>query len=330
MLLCLLLTSSAPVPPRAAAAAATAAAAIICRYTWDVQEGDVIVAASDGLFDNLWDDELLALLPQGLLGAPPPLDSTCSLTGMDSLGRSAGKKLLRSRSFAALTRSSSTASVQGGSTNAAAAAASGGLAAASSTGCPLPPASAAAAAAAAASIGGSNATMPRSSSTSQLASWSAKQFRSWGRSRGGKAATAMAAAYVLSENGVFADDAATAAAAAAGGAAAKRPASPAEVSAADVTRAAELLAAAAAAHAADKEFKSPWSVAAGKAYGLLARLFAKGGKMDDITCVVAVVQDAAKAKAIAEAAAADTAVSDSSAESSLGMNSDEAASPVSL
>ena len=71
------------------------------------------------------------------------------------------------------------------------------------------------------------------------------------------------------------------------------PSRPAEAGPEDVARAAELLAATAAAHAADKEFKSPWSVSAGKAYGLLARLFAKGGKMDDVTCVIAVVQDAA-------------------------------------
>jgi hypothetical protein len=74
-----------------------------------------------------------------------------------------------------------------------------------------------------------------------------------------------------------------------------------------VLKAAELLAAAAAAHAADKEYKSPWSVAAGRAYGLLARLFAKGGKMDDITCVVAVVQDAQKSIP-AEAAPAQAAL----------------------
>lgn len=39
----------------------------------------------------------------------------------------------------------------------------------------------------------------------------------------------------------------------------------------------------------DKEMRTPWSVAAGKHAGLLARLFARGGKQDDITVVVAIV-----------------------------------------
>jgi hypothetical protein len=136
------------------------------------------------------------------------------------------------------------------------------------------------------------------------------------------------AGYSLAENDVFAEAAVAAAPA--------KPASPADVSPSDVTRAAELLAAAAAAHAADKEFRSPWSVAAGKAFGLLARLFAKGGKMDDITCVVAVVQDAgkARAKAAAEAEAAKAARaaargSRSPVSSSLGTASPDSSTPVS-
>jgi hypothetical protein len=276
-----------------------------------VQEGDIIVAASDGLFDNLWDEELLALLPQGLLGAPPPLDSSISLTGMDSLGRSAGKKLLfRSRSFAALTRSSSTAGMQ----------------AAASAPAPAAPEQQQGGAAGA---GGSGSSLPRSRSTSQIASWGAKKL-SWGRSKGAKAAAAVAnAGYSLAEG----DECAEAAAAAAP----PKPASPADVSPSDVTRAAELLAAAAAAHAADKEFRSPWSVAAGKAFGLLAQLFAKGGKMDDITCVVAVVQDAgkARAKAAAEAEAAKAARTAarggnrSPVSSSLGTASPDSSTPVS-
>ncbi|KAF6262026.1 hypothetical protein COO60DRAFT_1625107 [Scenedesmus sp. NREL 46B-D3] len=185
-------------------------------------------------------------------------DSSSSLTGMDSLGRSAGKKLLsRSRSFAALTRSNSTAGM---------------------------PAAAAVAAQeqqqqqGAADAGGSS-SLTRSRSTSHIASWGARKL-SWGRSKGAKAAAAAAAGCSLAEDDVFTEGAAAAAAAAA---APPKPASPADVAPSDVARAAELLAAAAAAHAADKEFRSPWSVAAGKAFGLLARLFAKGGKMDDIT-----------------------------------------------
>ncbi len=58
--------------------------------------------------------------------------------------------------------------------------------------------------------------------------------------------------------------------------------------------AAEKLAKTLAAHAhknaADKDYRSPWSVAAGREAGLLARLFAKGGKMDDVCCVASIVQ----------------------------------------
>lgn len=54
--------------------------------------------------------------------------------------------------------------------------------------------------------------------------------------------------------------------------------------------AAHALATAAFANAQDRDIKSPWSVAAGEHAGLLARLFAKGGKMDDITVVVGLVR----------------------------------------
>ena len=57
-------------------------------------------------------------------------------------------------------------------------------------------------------------------------------------------------------------------------------------------RAAEALAAAAFRNARDDGYRSPWAAAAGR-QGLLARLFARGGKMDDVTVVVAVVADAA-------------------------------------
>jgi len=58
-------------------------------------------------------------------------------------------------------------------------------------------------------------------------------------------------------------------------------------------RAANALAQAAFRNAGDEAFKSPWAAAAGR-QGLIARLFAKGGKMDDCTCVVAVVADAGR------------------------------------
>lgn len=252
----------------------------VCRYAWDVQEGDVIVAASDGLFDNLWDDELLQLLQQGLLGISP-LDSVSSLSSMDSLGRSAGKRLLRSRSFAALSRSSSGT----------------GLHSSASSPAGVP---------ATAATGGSNSNegMSRSRSTSNIASWGAKQLRQW-KGKGSKLphTTAVnAAQYSVAEgceDGPDSDVAANVDQSTVVPATPPKPKTTSDCCAEDVTRAAALLAAAAAAHAADKEFKSPWSVAAGKAYGLLARLFAKGGKMDDITCVVAVVRDAGKLAAAA-------------------------------
>jgi hypothetical protein len=54
---------------------------------------------------------------------------------------------------------------------------------------------------------------------------------------------------------------------------------------------ADTLAAVGHEHAGDSGFRSPWSVAAGRQGGLLGRLFAsRGGKMDDITVLVASVQ----------------------------------------
>ncbi|KAF8062670.1 IFT46 [Scenedesmus sp. PABB004] len=245
------------------------------RYVWDVQEGDIVVAASDGLYDNLWDDELLALLQQGLLGAAP--------LGGGALPGATDKKLGRGRGRAGLTRSASATSALPGAGDGAA-------------------------------PGGAGGAMQRSRSTSQIGAWGAKQLRAWGGR--GKARASASDLEGLAEEGSgdaaaaggagSGLSAAAAAAAAAGGGVRART-SPADALHADVSRAAELLAAAAAAHAADKEFKSPWSVAAGKAYGLLARLFAKGGKMDDITVVVAVVQDAGKAAALAAGGAGGAA-----------------------
>jgi hypothetical protein len=237
------------------------------------------VAASDGLFDNMWDDELVALLQHGLLGIQP-LEPPASLSRADSLSSIGGSTRgankmpgLRGRH----SRSSSTSQLPA-------------LTSAPSTGS-LPVFAASAAAAEGREEGGADARaggMPRSRSTSQLSNWGAKQLRKW---KGGASHSKLVSLPATAE-------AADAAAAAQQGGE-QRPQSPAEVGLDAIARAAELLAAAAAAHAGDKEFKSPWSVAAGRAYGLLARLFAKGGKMDDITCVVAVVQDAERAAAAA-------------------------------
>jgi hypothetical protein len=66
---------------------------------------------------------------------------------------------------------------------------------------------------------------------------------------------------------------------------------PGEASPEQLQELADALAAVAYEHAADPGFRSPWSTAASKQGGLLGRLFAsKGGKMDDITVLVAAVQ----------------------------------------
>jgi hypothetical protein len=72
---------------------------------------------------------------------------------------------------------------------------------------------------------------------------------------------------------------------------------PAPLTAAELAqRAADALTRAAFRNAQDDAFKSPWAAAAGR-QGLIARLFAKGGKMDDCTCVVAIVRDAGAVEA---------------------------------
>lgn len=236
-----------------------------CRYNWQVQEGDVIVAASDGLYDNLWDDELIQLLQHGLLGIQP-LESVGSLSRVDSVSSigstKGGRKLgLRGKH----SRSNSTSQLPT-------------LLSSPSNAVPVF-AAAATADDTSNEADAKSSRMTRSRSTSHLSSWGAKQFRSWKNKASGKLLQqhSAAAAIPLSVSEQQEPQ--------------QPPRTMLEVTAADIARAAELVAAAAAAHAADKEFKSPWSVAAGRAYGLLARLFAKGGKMDDITCVVAVVQD---------------------------------------
>lgn len=275
-------------PDQCCACVCPSSCRVVCcpgRYTWQVQEGDVIVAASDGLYDNLWDEELIQLLQQGLLGIQP-LQTAASLSRTDStasLGSTKGGRKLGLRGKH--NRSNSTSQLPTLLT--------------SSSSTALPVVAAAAAVAAddttpEADTQGSH--MTRSRSTSYLSSWGAKQLRSWKNKSSGKlqqlaqqhsAAAAIPSVAELQE--------------------AQQPLrTMAEVTAADISRAAELVAAAAAAHAADKEFKSPWSVAAGRAYGLLARLFAKGGKMDDITCVVAVVQDVSRVASAQHSTAAPT------------------------
>lgn len=38
------------------------------RYSWDVQDGDILIAGSDGLFDNLWQHHMLPLAHEALSG----------------------------------------------------------------------------------------------------------------------------------------------------------------------------------------------------------------------------------------------------------------------
>lgn len=267
--------------PCPAAIAAAARHQTYCRYTWQMQEGDIIIAASDGLFDNIWDDELVQLLQHGLLGIQPlePAGSLSRVDSVSSIGSTKGSRKLGLRGKHS--RSNSTSQLP-----------------TLLSGSSLPVFAAAATDAVpddgAAGGEGKASKMPRSRSTSHLSSWGAKQFRSWKNKASGKLLQQHSAAAAIPSVAELQD---------------VQRRNPAEVSAADIARAAELVAAAAAAHAADKEFKSPWSVAAGRAYGLLARLFAKGGKMDDITCVVAVVQDTARLSA---AAAADAGLASSS------------------
>jgi hypothetical protein len=54
-------------------------------------------------------------------------------------------------------------------------------------------------------------------------------------------------------------------------------------------QAAQLIAQRAYANSHDNNMKTPWAAAVGKHAGLLARLFARGGKQDDITVVVGIV-----------------------------------------
>jgi hypothetical protein len=262
-----------------------------------VQEGDVIVAASDGLYDNLWDEELVQLLQQGLLGIQP-LESAASLSRVDSvssIGSSRGARKLglpgkhsRSNSTSQLPTLVSSASN-------------------------VMPVFAAAATADDTSheADAKSSRMTRSRSTSHLSSWGAKQFRSWKNKASGKLLQQHSAAAAVPSSVCEQEELQ------------QPPRTMLEVTAADIARAAELVAAAAAAHAADKEFKSPWSVAAGRAYGLLARLFAKGGKMDDITCVVAVVQDVTRqAQPVPASQASDAAAAGAPSSSDMSPSDD--------
>lgn len=184
------------------------------RYTFDVAPGDVIVAGSDGLFDNMWDDEMLNVIH-------------------DTLGTRDMSAATASESHVTLTRHGS-ADVINHKKN------------------PM-----------AAAVSAAKAAFARSASTGL-----AGLGRHSRNASNASAVDALVSTNSIDQSSVFTTS--------------------------DAQRAAEALANRAFENAQDKEYKSPWSVAAGKNYGLLARLFAKGGKMDDITVVVAIVQDASK------------------------------------
>ena len=189
------------------------------RYTLAVQPGDIIVAGSDGLFDNLWEEELLELLSEAQSGR-----AALSNGGDGKMKRSSSFNRLAQvgkSTFKAMKRVASTPVVQ--------------------------------------------EALPQSASSPSLLSVGAGEGVVGSGDSSGSEDSLMGVVGLK-----------------------KVAYTPEEVA----ERAAKLLAKRASGHAADKEFKSPWAVAAGKTYGLMAKIFAKGGKMDDVTVVVAVVQEA--------------------------------------
>jgi hypothetical protein len=243
------------------------------------------VAGSDGLFDNMWDAQLLSILAAALSEQPP------------------GAAVPRAASPPRLRRTSS------------------GLRAAFSRRGREAPAHPAAAA------GADRPPQPPQAPQSHGVGGGIRLFRS--RSRGSTASLADMSASVSSlansstlslpelacapsEDGfgaramsVISSQSSGALTECGGGDASAGEAAP-PVPATLVQRAADALARAAHRNAGDEHFKSPWAAAAGR-QGLLARLFAHGGKMDDCTCVVAMVRDAASAAAASTGVAAAAA-----------------------
>jgi hypothetical protein len=194
------------------------------RYTLAVQPGDIIVAGSDGLFDNLWEEELLELISEAQSGRAALVSAASGGDGKMKRSSSFNRLAQVGKStFKAMKRVASTPVVQ-------------------------------------------QEGLPQSASSPSLLS------------SAGEAAVVGSPGSSGSEDSML------------GVVGVKKVVE--GYSAEEVAeRAAKLLAKRASGHAADKEFKSPWAVAAGKTYGLMAKIFAKGGKMDDVTVVVAVVQD---------------------------------------
>jgi hypothetical protein len=253
----------------------------------------VIIAASDGLFDNMWDEQLLSVLG-GALGWP--------VTAAAAAARGAPEKPLHRRSlsfksFSSWGRLSQAATHQAAAQQASAAA---------------QPAAAAQQAepqkshhsvtfAPQGGVTGMAGLRRIGSRASRLGArtGSLPNLRRSDSEDGGASVAASSDAGSSS-----ADSVVTPTAAAAAGAddaqqqqdqeqqqqqppaPAPKPA-PAELA----QRAADALARAAFRNASDDHFRSPWAVAAGR-QGLIARLFAHGGKMDDCTCVVAIVKGA--------------------------------------
>ncbi|KAI8467711.1 MAG: hypothetical protein J3K34DRAFT_460248 [Monoraphidium minutum] len=266
------------------------------RYVLEVEDGDIVIAASDGLFDNMWDDQLLQVVSEAL-GTRRP----APLLPLAAAAAARAPRGGRKRDRGPLAR--------GGAAGDAAAEPQPASPAASDAGF---------------------FSKPRH----RRGIGALRSFGSWGQLR---AAAAAAQRQQAAAAAAAAGPPPPKAAGAGGGGGGVRdrmaramstpnfsrfaaapsppePGSPREPPRAPIDpstlgpaalaqRAADMLARAAFVNASDDHFRSPWAAAAGR-QGLIARLFARGGKMDDCTCVVAIVRDAAAARAAVGAGAA--------------------------
>jgi len=246
----------------------------------------VIVAASDGVFDNMWDEQLLMVLGDALSGASVPSAPSVAPT------RHRRSLSFRSFSFGRLNQAADVKVKSSASTANLSSAA---------TAPPMRPTC---------SISARTGSLPnlhRDSSEDERSSVMASRSSDEGSS---DTAAADADGSVSSSTSSSTSSGAVQAVitAAAGDAAQQcgfEPEAPAATAAELAQRAADALTRTAFRNAQNDSFRSPWSVAAGR-QGLLARLFAHGGKMDDCTCVVALVKSAhtlAAAAAVATAGA---------------------------
>ncbi|GBF95655.1 hypothetical protein Rsub_08637 [Raphidocelis subcapitata] len=244
------------------------------RYLIEVQEGDVVIAGSDGLFDNVWEDQLLSVLAEALdpskptraAASPPPAEPQ--------------PRLKRSSSSFLFSRRSRDALCDAGDCGASAAA-------------PPPPPSGGSKLFGRLRRGGGSASCSDLRLVSSRSTASLCELMDPPSEDGSSPPPSVDACVSISSERSRSVPAAGAAALDAAIAAAAADAPP-PTRAQLAQRAADALSRTAHRNAQNEHFKSPWSVAAGR-QGLMAKLFAKGGKMDDCTCVVAVVAAAGTA-----------------------------------